>query len=107
VSENRKRLLLRHFGSIERLRQATAAEIAEVEGVGPKLAETLVDFFARLKRRGAPAEGEPPEGETVEELAPEIEHAAGRELAGENEVVYHLKPAPADDSLPRRLPTAR
>jgi excinuclease ABC subunit C len=98
VSENRKKLLLRHFGSIERLRHATVEEIREVEGVGQKLAETLVEFFARLKRRGAPSPEESagavdPTG-NVEELAPELEQEAGKELAGENEVVYHLKPAP-------------
>jgi excinuclease ABC subunit C len=98
VSENRKKLLLRHFGSIERLRHATVEEIREVEGVGQKLAETLVEFFARLKRRGAPLPEESatavdPTG-NVEELAPELEQEAGKELAGENEVVYHLKPAP-------------
>jgi excinuclease ABC subunit C len=99
VSENRKKLLLRHFGSIERLRHATVEEIKEVEGVGPKLAETLVDFFARLKRRGAPAPDEngapvDPAG-NVEELAPELEQEAGKELAGEDEVIYHLKPSPS------------
>jgi excinuclease ABC subunit C len=88
VSENRKKLLLRHFGSIERLRHATVEEIRAVEGVGQKLAGTLVDFFARLKRRAPSPEG------NVEELAPELEQEAGKELAGENEVVYHLKPAP-------------
>src|SRR5476651_2518798 len=51
VSENRKKLLLRHFGSIEKLRHATAAEICAIEGIGPKLAESIVDFFAKLKRR--------------------------------------------------------
>ncbi len=51
VSENRKRLLLRHFGSIAKLRQATAEEICAIDGIGPKLADTLVDFLAKLKRR--------------------------------------------------------
>ena len=54
VSDNRKMLLLRHFGSMERLRNATAEEICAIDGVGPKLAETLVEFFAKLKRRGQP-----------------------------------------------------
>ncbi len=44
VSENRKRLLLRHFTSIERLRQATAEEISAVEGIGPKLAGRWSSF---------------------------------------------------------------
>jgi excinuclease ABC subunit C len=34
----RKAALLRHFGSVRRLRQATAEEVAEVEGFGPRLA---------------------------------------------------------------------
>jgi excinuclease ABC subunit C len=54
VSDNRKMLLLRHFGSMERLRNATAEEICAIDGVGPKLAETLIEFFAKLKRRGHP-----------------------------------------------------
>ncbi|HEY5891886.1 MAG TPA: excinuclease ABC subunit UvrC [Chthoniobacterales bacterium] len=52
VSENRKKLLLQHFGSIKRLAKATPEEIASVEGIGLKLAETLVAFLARA-RRGA------------------------------------------------------
>ena len=58
VSENRKKLLLRHFGSIDKLRNATVEEITEIEGVGPKLAETIVEFFAKLKRRGPQIEDE-------------------------------------------------
>ncbi len=46
VSTNRKKLLLQAFGSIARLRKATAVEIAEVEGIGPKLAEDIVAFLA-------------------------------------------------------------
>lgn len=37
----RKRLLVRHFGSLERLRVATAEEIAEVRGFGPALSERV------------------------------------------------------------------
>jgi excinuclease ABC subunit C len=33
--------LLRHFGSVSRLRRATAVEIAEVKGIGPALAATV------------------------------------------------------------------
>ena len=74
VSENRKRLLLRHFGSMERLRQATAEEICGFDGVGPKIAVSLVDYFAKLKRRGAVVEDEEPVadelGKTVYQLKP-------------------------------------
>jgi excinuclease ABC subunit C len=58
VSENRKKLLLRHFGSIEKLKNATAEEISSIEGIGPKLAESIVDFFAKLKKRGPQIEDE-------------------------------------------------
>jgi NAD-dependent DNA ligase len=44
---------------MERLRNATAEEICAIDGVGPKLAETLVEFFAKLKRRGQPEPVDP------------------------------------------------
>jgi excinuclease ABC subunit C len=42
LGETRIRALLRHFGSVAALRQATAAQIEELPGIGPKLAETVV-----------------------------------------------------------------
>ncbi len=47
VSQNRKNLLLRKFGSVNRLRKATADEIAATEGIGPKLAEDVHRFLQR------------------------------------------------------------
>ncbi len=41
VGPARRKLLLRHFGSMKRLRDATAEDIADVEGVGPKLAAAI------------------------------------------------------------------
>ena len=35
--------LLRHFGSVTRLRKADQAAIAEVHGVGPTLARTIYE----------------------------------------------------------------
>jgi excinuclease ABC subunit C len=82
VSENRKRLLLRHFGSIDKLRQASADEISAIEGIGPKLAETLVDFFAKLKKRGPRIEDDPEdEGSGPDEVESAI-------------VTYNLRPRP-------------
>lgn len=46
VSENRKQALLRAFGSVARIRKASVEQIAGVEGIGPKLAETIVAFLA-------------------------------------------------------------
>jgi excinuclease ABC subunit C len=47
VSQNRKNLLLRKFGSVSRLRKASVEEIAETEGIGPKLAEEVHRFLQR------------------------------------------------------------
>jgi len=80
VSENRKKLLLRHFGSIEKLRHATAEEICAIDGIGPKLAETLVDFFAKLKKRGPQIEDEAAGNET------------GLDDSEPGKITYRLKP---------------
>jgi excinuclease ABC subunit C len=45
VSQNRKNLLLRRFGSVNRLRKASVEEIASTEGIGRKLAEDLHRFL--------------------------------------------------------------
>jgi excinuclease ABC subunit C len=47
VSQNRKNLLLRRFGSVNRLRKATVDEIASTEGIGRKLAEEVHQFLQR------------------------------------------------------------
>jgi excinuclease ABC subunit C len=85
VSENRKKLLLRHFGSIDKLRNATAEEICAIDGVGPKLAESIVEFFAKLKKR--PQIEDEQVGDDLPEPATTgpVENEAG-------EVTYQLKP---------------
>src|SRR5213595_2850540 len=45
VSQNRKNLLLRRFGSVNRLRKASVEEIASTEGIGRKLAEEVHRFL--------------------------------------------------------------
>ena len=45
VSQNRKNLLLRKFGSVNRLRKASVEQIAATEGIGPKLAEEVHRFL--------------------------------------------------------------
>ena len=47
VSQNRKNLLLRRFGSVNRLRRATVEEIASTEGIGRKLAEEVHQFLQK------------------------------------------------------------
>jgi excinuclease ABC subunit C len=38
----RVKVLLKHFGSVKRLKEATPAQIGEVRGIGPALAEAIV-----------------------------------------------------------------
>jgi excinuclease ABC subunit C len=42
LGETRRKALLRHFGSLKRLRGASPEEIAEVPGVGPQTAQAVV-----------------------------------------------------------------
>jgi excinuclease ABC subunit C len=52
LGASRQKALLRHFGSVKRLRAAEAAEIMAVPGIGPSLATAIVTHLA---------EGAPPE----------------------------------------------
>lgn len=47
IGEKRKLILLRHFGSVHRLRKANVDEIAEAPGIGKKFAETVYDTLQR------------------------------------------------------------
>lgn len=51
VGPARRKQLLRHFGSMKRLREASLEDVKGVEGVGPKLAEQIVTAL-----EGAPSE---------------------------------------------------
>ena len=45
VGAKTKRLLLRHFGSLTKIKDASAEELTEVDGVGKKTAEEIFAFF--------------------------------------------------------------
>lgn len=60
--------LARHFGSLEALRRATADDLEEVDGVGPKMAEQIAAFFAEERN----AELLDALAERVEILEPEL-----------------------------------
>jgi excinuclease ABC subunit C len=53
LGSSRRAALLRHFGSVKRLRAASVQDIAEVPGVGPATAQAVVDALAAA--RPAPA----------------------------------------------------
>lgn len=46
----RRFALLNHFGSLEKLRKATLREIQKIDGIGPKLAQSLHDFLSLPKK---------------------------------------------------------
>jgi len=51
VGERTAQLLAAHFGSMEKLRDATDEELLEVQEVGPKIAEGVREFFAESANR--------------------------------------------------------
>ena len=60
LGETRRKALLKHFGSVKRLRAATPDEIATVPGIGPKTAVTIAAALAATAPAPAvdPATGE-------------------------------------------------
>ncbi|TNM58195.1 excinuclease ABC subunit UvrC [Brevibacterium sediminis] len=46
LGESKRTALLRHFGSVKKVRAATAEEICEVKGIGPSLAAKIVTALA-------------------------------------------------------------
>jgi DNA ligase (NAD+) len=50
------RNLARHFGSVDRLLEATQEQIQEVEGIGPDRAESIQEWFADEQNRALVAE---------------------------------------------------
>jgi len=53
VSERKKAALLKHFGKLDKIREATPDQLAEVEGVGPKLAQSIVEYFQSHPKRSS------------------------------------------------------
>jgi excinuclease ABC subunit C len=47
LGEVRRKTLLKHFGSLKKLRDATAEDIAQVPGIGPATAASIKDAVAR------------------------------------------------------------
>ncbi|MER5939614.1 excinuclease ABC subunit UvrC [Streptomyces sp. NPDC001928] len=47
LGETRKQALIKHFGSVKKLRSATIDQICEVPGIGRKTAETIAATFAQ------------------------------------------------------------
>jgi excinuclease ABC subunit C len=45
IGEVRKKALLRHFGSLDKIKQATMADFARVKGISKKAAEEIINYF--------------------------------------------------------------
>ena len=75
VGEHLARVLAKRFKSIDRLREASYEELLEIPEIGPKVAESIVDFFSerrnievveRLRKAGVRMEEERKEEVAVE-----------------------------------------
>lgn len=77
LGDARKQALIKHFGSVKRLRSATIDQICEVPGIGRKTAETIVAAFARAEP-AAPAVNTAT-GEIIEDEDPTATAAATSE----------------------------
>jgi excinuclease ABC subunit C len=89
IGAGRKRALLRHFGSLKRVKEANVEELAAVEGFGPKQARTVFEFFHREAPVTTPADDAvagPPGATEQDGAAPseaEIDAALAEEAAEE------------------------
>jgi excinuclease ABC subunit C len=71
IGPGRQRQLLRHFGSIKRVRQATVDELAAVPGISRSIAEAVFSHWAKQPLDAGVVEPQP----TAEAAAAEEPHA--------------------------------
>lgn len=55
LGESRRKALLRHYGSVKKMRAASAHEIQQVNGIGPGLAATIAMRLREESSAAAPA----------------------------------------------------
>ena len=98
LGETRRKALLRHFGSLKRLGQATVEEITEVHGIGRRTAEGILAALNPPGDPPAPADG-PGEPGAIPA------GGAGRTKAGANR--SRAAAPPAAPAAPPAAPAAR
>ncbi len=93
VGERTGQLLANHFGSLDKLANATPEELMEAEEVGPRLAEAIQEFFQEKRNR-----------EVIEKLRKaglqfkqEQTHVSGGKLAGKQFVLTGTLPTYSRD----------
>ncbi|MEU9446569.1 excinuclease ABC subunit UvrC [Streptomyces sp. NPDC048304] len=77
LGDTRKQALIKHFGSVKKLRSATIEQIQEVPGIGRKTAETVAAALAQAAP-AAPAVNTAT-GEIIEDEEPDMTAGASRE----------------------------
>ncbi|MET7381914.1 excinuclease ABC subunit UvrC [Streptomyces sp. NPDC005526] len=90
LGETRKQALIKHFGSVKRLRSATIDQICEVPGIGRKTAETIAVALAQA----APA-------------APAVNMATGEIMEDVEDVVPGTTTGSAGEPVPTGSPDER
>jgi excinuclease ABC subunit C len=55
LGDTRRKALLRHFGSVKKVRAASEDQIREVPGIGPALAATIAQTLAAQAGQAVPA----------------------------------------------------
>jgi excinuclease ABC subunit C len=55
IGPGRQRQLLRHFGSVKRVREATVQELVAAPGISPALAEVVHAYWAKQPLESAPS----------------------------------------------------
>ncbi len=66
LGEVRRKTLLKHFGSLKKLREASSDEIALVPGIGPRTAGAIKDAVAQASRNNPPVSVNTATGEIEE-----------------------------------------
>jgi DNA ligase (NAD+) len=102
VGATNAKLLAQTFGTLDRLMEATADEIAAIEGIGPTIAEATAEFFSEPKHR-AVIERLRQAGLTFEEPGG---GAARGPLAGQQFVITGTLPTLARSEATARIETA-
>ncbi|MFF9122138.1 excinuclease ABC subunit UvrC [Streptomyces sp. NPDC014889] len=90
LGETRKQALIKHFGSVKRLRSATIDQICGVPGIGRKTAETIAAALARAA---------PP--------APAVNTATGEIMEDEEEAPPATTAGDAETPVPTSVPDDR
>jgi excinuclease ABC subunit C len=82
LGETRRRTLIKSFGSLKRLRAATAEQIAEVPGIGPRTAAAVVTALnPGTAADTTPADATPADA-TPADAAPAVDPSTGEILSG-------------------------